>query len=292
MTQTRLYFFARKPEANHIASILDPTLDDEIVSTALFEDEKQPGVWCYSLYVETQEVDGWKQRILSTLGSDGFGLTLNEEVLPDLDWVTQSLEQLAPVEAGQYFVHGSHDRALAKNKRFAIEIDAGQAFGTGHHGTTAGCLDMLERVLKKHAPQVAYDIGCGSGVLAIAMAKSCQAAILATDIDPISTRVARENAALNGVGNAIRFETANGFSNTAFTEYGPADLVMANILAGPLTGLAPHLAAHTMPSGVVILSGLLPHQEARIVANYRLQGLIYERRHIRDGWLTLLLRKH
>jgi len=295
LSQTRLYFSARKPEANHIASIVDTALGDEAVPTALFEEAERPGEWCYSLYVDTADVEEWKARIVSILGSDGFGLALQEEELGDIDWVSQTLDELAPVEAGHYFVHGSHDREAARTKRYAIEIDAGQAFGTGHHGTTAGCLDMLERVLKRSPrhgwPEVAYDVGTGSGVLAIAMAKSRPASLLATDIDPVSTRVAKENAVLNGVGNAIHFETATGFSHPVFKSFGPADLIMANILAGPLAGLAPDLARHLSPGGAVILSGLLPHQEARIVATYRLQGLTFERRHIRDGWLTLLLNK-
>jgi len=294
--QSRLYFSARKPEATHIGSILDAALDDEGIPSALFEEADRPGEWCYSLYVEHAAAEEWRARVLALLGSDGFGLQLQEEVLGEVDWVSQTLQELTPVDAGNYYVHGSHDRQAAKSKRYAIEIDAGLAFGTGHHGTTAGCLDMLERVLKRrsgvNAPVIAYDVGCGSGVLAIAMAKSCTASVLATDIDPVSTRVARENAVLNGVDSAIQFETANGFAHPVFAQFGHADLIMANILAGPLAGLARDLSCHVMTGGAVILPGLLPHQEARIVATYRQQGLFFVRRHIRDGWLTLLLEKH
>ncbi|MEL6947488.1 MAG: 50S ribosomal protein L11 methyltransferase [Pseudomonadota bacterium] len=290
MTQVRLFICARKPEANHIASILDAAFDEDTVPTALFEEEGKPGSWCYSLYVEEDEADAWRGRIHEILGSDCFGLPLQTERLGDVDWVSETLKDLKPVSAGQYFVHGSHDRAAARHKRFPVEIDAGQAFGTGHHGTTAGCLDMLEETLKSNDPDIAFDVGTGSGVLAISLAKSCTAAIVATDIDPVSVEVAAENARINGVASAIHFETATGFHHRVFRDYCAADVILANILAGPLAALAPALARHTAPGGTVILSGLLPHQETRIRATYRNQGLVFHRRHIRDGWLTLVLK--
>ncbi len=291
MSQTRLFLSARKPEANHIASILDVHFEEEGVPTVLFEDDDHPGNWCYSIYVETHEADDREAQIYNLLGSDGFGLKVAHEVLGDVDWVTHTLQELSPVSAGRFFVHGSHDSHLAKNKPVPVEIDAGQAFGTGHHGTTAGCLDMLEICLRQRLPVAAMDIGTGSGVLAIALAKAARGSVLATDIDPIATQVARENARINGVEGHILFETATGFQHPTFAKFGPADLIFANILARPLEALAPALTAHVLPGAPVILSGLLPDQRARIVAAYRLQGLVLEKFHIRDGWLTLLMRK-
>ncbi|MEL7228749.1 MAG: 50S ribosomal protein L11 methyltransferase, partial [Pseudomonadota bacterium] len=234
------------------------------------------------------------QLMRDRLGNDTFGLAIEREELEDQDWVSQTLTELAPVRAGRFLVHGSHDRDQAHTARIAVEVDAGQAFGTGHHGTTAGCLDMLERCMRQWQgpmgpPRRAMDIGTGSGVLAIALAKACPMPVLATDIDPIATHVARENCRLNGVASNVTCATATGFNNPAFARFGPADLIMANILARPLEALAPAMARNVTGGARVILSGLLPHQQARIVAAYRRQGMVLKHAHIRDGWLTLIM---
>ncbi len=290
MSQCRLFLTARKPEANHIASILDPFLEDEGVPAALFESETAPGEWCYSVYVADDEKTEWEKRIRDRLGSDGFGLELRQELIEDnIDWIDATLRELVPVRAGRFVVHGTHDRLVAATASVPIEINAGQAFGTGHHGTTAGCLELLEHTLRKRVPKTTYDIGTGSGVLAIALAKAARVNVLATDIDPVATTTGKENAAANGVRNHVRFETSVGFNHPVFRAVKPADLVFANILAGPLRALASPIAGHCAPGADVILSGLLPHQEARIVATYRQHGMIFRRRLIRDGWLSLLL---
>jgi len=193
------------------------------------------------------------------------------------------------VRAGRFVVHGSHDRHIAKTAAVAIEIDAGQAFGTGHHGTTAGGLDLLETVLRRRTPRTALDIGTGSGVLAIALAKAARVPVLATDIDPVATKTARENARLNEVRNDVIFETSVGFNHPIFQTTEPADLIFANILARPLEALAGPMHRHAEFGADIILSGLLPHQQSRIVATYRQHGFTFRRRLIRDGWLSLLL---
>jgi len=290
MSQCRLYLTARKPEANHIASILDPFLEDEGVPAALFEDETNPGNWCYSAYVPTDEKTEWTKRLQDRLGSDGFGLAFETELIgDDVDWIDTTLRELAPVCAGRFVVHGSHGRDIAKTASVAIEIDAGQAFGTGHHGTTAGCLDLLETVLRRRTPRMALDIGTGSGVLAIALAKAVHIPVLAADIDPVATRTARDNARLNGVRNDVVFETSVGFSHPVFRTVEPSDLIFANILARPLEALARPMRAHAAFGADIILSGLLPHQQRRIVAVYRQHGFTFRRRLIRGGWLSLLL---
>ena len=291
MSQSRLFLTARKPETHHIASILDPLFDDEGLPTALFADHTTPGMWVWSVYVDGTNAQETRARIIDHLGGDGFALSLEEEVLDDVDWVAETLRQLSPVSAGRFYVHGSHDRDSAAKMRLPIEIDAGLAFGTGHHGTTAGCLDMLEQVLKRVKPQSALDLGTGSGVLAIALAKATRIPVLATDIDPVSVRTARENSRLNGTAAFTHMATAAGFHHGAFARYGPFDLVLANILARPLQQLANPMAAHLKRGANIILSGLLPHQQARIVAAYRQQGIVFVRSHIRDGWLTLWLRR-
>ncbi|ANW03988.1 50S ribosomal protein L11 methyltransferase [Bradyrhizobium icense] len=207
------------------------------------------------------------------------------------DWVKASLEDLVPVAAGRFVVHGQHDRDRIAPNKVGIEIEAALAFGTGHHGTTRGCLLLLDHVLKAWRPRRVLDLGTGSGVLAIAAAKALHERILASDIDPPSVRVARDNARLNVSGHLVRAVRATGFSAPQFAEAAPFDLVLANILANPLRQLAGPMARHLAPSALVILSGLLTHQAPAVIAAYRARGLVPVR-HLRiEGWSSLLLRK-
>ena len=207
------------------------------------------------------------------------------------DWVKASLKELVPVRAGRFIVHGRHDRAKVPPNRLGIEIEAALAFGTGHHGTTRGCLLLLDQVLKARRPKRVLDLGTGTGVLAIAAAKALHGAVLASDIDPASVRLARDNARLNEVANLVQTIRATGFSAPQFKEHGPFDLVLANILANPLRQMATPMARHLAPSASVILSGLLPHQASGVIAAYRARGLVLLR-HVRiEGWSSLLMRK-
>nr|MBA2399781.1 50S ribosomal protein L11 methyltransferase [Bradyrhizobium sp.] len=206
------------------------------------------------------------------------------------DWVKATLEDLVPVRAGRFVVHGHHDRARVPSNKIGIEIEAALAFGTGHHGTTRGCLLLLDHVLKAWRPRRVLDLGTGTGVLAIAAARSLQENVLASDIDPLSVRVAQENARLNGSGHLVQAIRATGFSAPEFAQAGPFDLVLANILANPLREMATPMARHLAPSALVILSGLLTPQAASVIAAYRARGLVPVR-HLRiDGWSSLLLR--
>jgi ribosomal protein L11 methyltransferase len=207
------------------------------------------------------------------------------------DWVKATLEELVPVRAGRFIVHGHHDRAKIPPNKLGIEIEAALAFGTGHHGTTRGCLMLLDSVLKAHRPARVLDLGTGTGVLAIAAAKALHHQVLASDIDPLSVRVARENARLNGAGNLVQTVHATGFSAPEFAEHGPFDLVLANILANPLRAMATPMARHLAPSALVILSGLLPHQAQGVIAAYRARGILLLRQLRIEGWSSLLLRK-
>jgi ribosomal protein L11 methyltransferase len=211
--------------------------------------------------------------------------------LPETDWVAKSLEGLKPVRAGRFLVHGRHDRDQVKPNDLGLEIEAGQAFGTGHHGTTTGCLMVIEREAKTRPILNALDVGTGSGVLAIALARLAKARVLASDIDPVATMVADENVRLNGVAAFVRCITAAGLASRVFACRAPYDLIVANILAGPLAALAPAIRRAIAPDGTVILSGLLPAQRARIVATYRGTGLLLVRSLVVDGWLTLVLRR-
>jgi ribosomal protein L11 methyltransferase len=176
------------------------------------------------------------------------------------------------------------------SNKLGIEIEAALAFGTGHHGTTRGCLLLLDHVLKARHPARVLDLGTGTGVLAIAAAKALQVNVLASDIDPLSVRVARDNAQLNTTGNLVETIRATGFSAPQFAKHGPFDLVLANILANPLRQMATPMARHLAPSALVILSGLLPYQAQGVIAAYRARGLVLLR-HLRiEGWSSLLMR--
>src|SRR5260221_13069459 len=227
------------------------------------------------------------------------GIAAGAEVARDIscdtveakDWVKAALEELVPVRAGRFIVHGRHDRAKVPLNKLGIEIEAALAFGTGHHGTTRGCLLLLDHVLKKDWPQRGPDLGTGTGVLAIAAAKALHHAVLASDIDPASVRVAHDNARLNETGDLGQTIRATGFSAPQFAQRGPFDLVLANILANPLRQLATPMARHLAPSALVILSGLLTHQAGPVIAAYRARGLVPVRHLKIDGWSSLLLRK-
>jgi ribosomal protein L11 methyltransferase len=291
MPQTRLHLSAEKLEAERIFELLEREFEDDGYALANTEIDEPAQIFEVSLYAdgEDDEIAAIETRMADCLGSDGFGLGIDREILPDIDWVAKSLEGLKPVRAGRFLVHGRHDRAAARANDIAIEIEAGQAFGTGHHGTTSGCLVMLERLIRTRRPKNVLDLGTGSGVLAIAVAKLAKCPVLATDIDPVATRVAKSNARLNGEAGLIRFETAAGFSNRAFLEEGPFDLIVANILARPLMRMAPHIAAELAPGGDVVLSGILATQRQMVLAGFRAAGLFHRRTIWRDEWVTMHL---
>lgn len=212
-------------------------------------------------------------------------------LLPDADWIKLSQEGLPPVRAGRFFVYGAHDAGLVPPTSIPIRIEAGMAFGTGHHETTALCLWLLSDLAKKRRFLRVLDLGTGTGLLAIAAAKLWRRKVLASDIDPVAVAVARENAVPNDVGPLIQPVMADGLANPQLAAGKPYDLVIANILAGPLTRLAPQIAASVVPGGMIILSGLLAWQENLVLSFYRPHGLVLRRR-LRDGpWSALLLER-
>lgn len=213
------------------------------------------------------------------------------ETIPDADWVSETQKALPPVRAGRFTVHGSHDRARIVSKG-AIEIDAGRAFGTAHHGTTRGCLLAVDRLSSEICPSAVLDLGTGAGVLAIAAAKafSHRPSIAAVDLDPIAIEVARENCRKNGAAN-VRLFLGDGAKPALAYEFAPFDIVLANILAKPLLKLAPRLRELTRVGGILILSGLLSGQAREILARYRSTGFRLVRRRDLEGWATLMLRR-
>jgi ribosomal protein L11 methyltransferase len=231
------------------------------------------------------------RELIGIAAGDKAAQTISFDTVEAKDWVKATLEELVPVRAGRFVVHGGHDRSSVPPNKLGIEIEAALAFGTGHHGTTRGCLILLDEVLKAYSPRRVLDLGTGTGVLAIAAAKALQHRVLASDIDPLSVRVAAENARLNGTGDLVETIRGSGFSAPQFRKRAPFDLVLANILANPLRQMATPMSRHLAPSALVILSGLLPPQASSVISAYRARGLVLKRHIQIEGWSSLLMRK-
>ncbi len=290
MPQTRLHITAGKSEADRIFAALDTAFEEDGLPIAVLEVDEDRDIHEVSLYAE-DDVDGIETRMKAVLASLSVPGAIEREALPDIDWVARSLEGLKPVHAGRFLVHGAHDRAKRRSGEIAIEIEAGLAFGTGHHGTTAGCLETQEKVVRREHPRNALDLGTGSAVLAIALAKLAHIPVLATDIDPIAVRVAAANARLNRVQALVECVTAPGFHHPIFSARAPFDLIVANILARPLMRLAPEMAAHIALGGSLVLSGILERQRDAVVSAYVGQSFRHVRTLHREGWVTIHLKR-
>ncbi len=275
--------------AQNIADALAESFDAEQIAASVFEEA--PGRWSLAIHFRQRPDEAALRALIASAAGSAAAHALVFETLAPTDWVRKSLEGLAPVEAGRFVVHGAHDRARVRANRIGIEIEAALAFGTGHHGTTRGCLLLFDDVLKARRPKRVLDLGTGTGVLAIAAAKALRVKVLASDIDPLAVRVARDNARLNDTGGLVETIRATGFSAPEFTKHGPFDLVLANILANPLRQMATQMARHLAPSALVILSGLLPHQAQSVIAAYRARGLVLKRHLQIEGWSSLLMQR-
>ena len=289
MSEIRLYVTTTEKTAEAVMALMSDAFEEEGYAIATMEIDERKDVWEASLYLMRDEEETMRDRFATLLAPHFPDMRIQQEALPDVDWIAKSLEGLKPVRAGRFVVHGSHDRGKARAGEIAIEIDAGQAFGTGHHGTTAGCLEAIAGVMRSRPVRRVLDLGTGSGVLAIAARKLAPVEVLATDIDPVAVRVARENVRLNGIVSGIALETAPGFHSTAFGRHGPFDLIIANILARPLMRMAPQLAAQLAPGGQVVLSGILAGQRWKVLAAYNGAGLRHVRTIWREGWVTIHL---
>ena len=275
--------------ASRVVDIITESYPSHDLAIAAFEGPG--GRWDITMhFAEPPDEDIIRALVAQTAGKPA-AKTIMFSAVETKDWVKASLADLVPVSAGPFVVHGHHDRDRVPINKIAIEIEAALAFGTGHHGTTRGCLTLLDLVLRQRTPKRVLDLGSGTGVLAIAAAKKLRLPILASDIDAQAASVARDNAKLNGVGNFIQSVQATGFNSPAFKAKGPFGLVLANILAKPLRGLAPAMTEHLAPSAFVILSGLLPPQANSVVAAYRGSGLKLIKRIQLDGWTSLLMQK-
>jgi ribosomal protein L11 methyltransferase len=256
----------------------------EPLAVTINETDEEKAIWECVAWFEDEETSGAARNHLNVPAA-------TIAPVPDVDWVRRSLEGLAPVVAGRFFLHGSHDRPVRRSGGISLEIDAGTAFGTGHHGTTAGCLSALDDILKRNRPSRILDLGCGTGVLAIAAAQALKTKALATDIDAEAVRVTLNNGKLNGVAPLINGLTAAGLHHFGIMRQAPFDLIFANILARPLAHLAQGLCSILAPEGHLILSGLTFDQLRWIKACYTNRGLTPTKT-IRNGnWIALVLTK-
>ncbi|MBF9029144.1 methyltransferase [Rhodobacterales bacterium HKCCE3408] len=286
-TWTALTTLPGKEAAEALGEALEG-LEPEPTGVGVFELEDGSGLWEVGGYF-TEPPDGIELALLAAAhGARSF--TVSE--LPETDWVAQVRRELHPVEAGRFFVYGSHDADKLPDGRIGLLIEASMAFGTGHHGTTQGCLELLDDLaLSGEAVGAVADIGCGTAVLAMGAARAWPDAgpIVATDVDPVAVEVAEANVAANGLSDRIDCLVAEGFGNAALN--GPFDLVLANILKGPLIALAPDVAARTAPGGHAILSGLLNEQADDVRAAYAAEGFEMRARKQLGDWTSLLLRR-
>ena len=287
MSQTAVQIIARGPqaEAEAAASAIDADLELEGATYSILEEDEDAGRWRIDGFPRN---DGEAEAFRRVLGAFGELVTITE-VLADADWLAMALSGLPPVRAGRFFVYGMHDLGRTPVNTVNLRIEAGAAFGTGHHGTTVGCLLAYDRLLKAHRYARVLDVGCGTGILAIAAAKSRTAVAVGTDIDPVSVRISRENALLNQA--RARFVRADGLGHRAVRDHGPYDLVFANILARPLVALTQPIKGALKPGGTAILSGLLRSQERMVRAAYLARGFRLVTRIHRDAWATLVLRR-
>jgi ribosomal protein L11 methyltransferase len=271
-----------------VSGLLGEVMQPSPLAVTLFEDEAPAFV--VEAYYEQEPSAPDIDLALAHLGAR-IGSAMIEAV-PDANWVAISQAALPPILAGRFIVHGSHDRARVGVRPLAIEIEAGEAFGTGHNATTSGCLEAIDALTRAHRFARVLDLGCGTGVLAIAAARVLPGArVVASDNDPIATDIARTNARLNRVAGRVRVVTASGFAHPLLRRPQSFDLVVANILPRPLIALAPNMRAALPPGGVAVLSGLLNHQAHEMRSRYHAAGfrLLSTRRHA--GWTVLVLQR-
>ena len=287
MSEQAFQIIARGPraDAEAAAEAVDADVMLEGATYSILEEDEDRNIWRIDAFPTSDEE---AERLQSVLA--GFKtLKVTREVLADADWLAMALSGLPPVKAGRFFIFGVHDRGRAPVNAVNLRIEAGAAFGTGHHGTTVGCLLAYDRLLKAKIYAKVLDVGAGTGVLAIAAARTGSKLAVGTDIDAVSVRISRENAEVNGAN--ARFVHASGLRHRLVAEHAPYDLVFANILARPLIGLSQDIKGALKPGGVAILSGLLRTQERAVKAAYLSRGFRVMFAIRRDAWVALVLRR-
>ena len=286
-TFTALTTMMGKPAAQAMSDAMEG-MDPAPTGVGVFEVEDDSGLWEVGGYFEGQPDGASLALLAATFGAKPFVVS----EVPETDWVAHVKRELPPVEAGRFFVYGSHDAEELPEGRVGLLIDAAMAFGTGHHGTTLGCLRAFDRLLTDgEVFEDVADVGCGTAVLAMAAARTTDANVIASDIDPVAVDVAEANMAANGMSGAVACVTAAGFDDGALADAAPFDLIFANILKGPLIMLAPDMAKNAKPGGFAILSGLLNEQADEIIGVYARNGYNLTQHDQIGDWSTLTLRK-
>ncbi|MGB8901780.1 MAG: 50S ribosomal protein L11 methyltransferase [Methylocella sp.] len=280
--------------ARRIAAIIVETFDPATTAAAAFAeaedtDGSNNAPWIFEAYFGDPPDEATVRALVGIVAGAAAARAASFDRVDERDWVGASLEGLTPVRAGRFLIHGAHGRDAVKANDIAIEIEAALAFGTGHHGSTRGCLHMLDIVARKRRPRAILDLGTGSGVLAIAAAKLFKRKIHAGDFDSVCVKVAGANANRNHVASFVRPVRAEGVAHPMLRAGASYDLVIANILARPLRDLAPQIARLAAPRAEIILSGLIRRDVPGVVAAYGVQGIALARWIDIDGWATLLM---
>ncbi|HYD30317.1 MAG TPA: 50S ribosomal protein L11 methyltransferase [Azospirillaceae bacterium] len=277
------------PEAQ--APVFADAIADHVDTVATFEIE-EGGTWLVegTSYGEPNRAQlvARVSVLAEALGLDEPGLTI--EALPDVDWLSHSYRGFPPIRAGRFYVHGSHIEGKVPAGAHGLLVDAGTAFGTGEHATTNGCLLALDDLARRFRPSHVLDMGCGSGILALAAARAWKVPVAAVDIDPESVRVARINTVRNGLASWVTVDGGDGYHTPLVRRFGPYPLILSNILARPLARMAPDLARHLAPGGYAVLSGLLTRHERLVIQAHRTQGLHLTARRVIGEWSTLVMR--
>lgn len=272
-------------------ALVDAVMErDDLALTASAHENEETGEWVFEATCDgAPDLEAFAALARSALGGD---VDFSVEALdPEVNWVQKSLEGLAPVIAGGFYVYGSHSTGAIPAGLTPMRIEAAQAFGTGHHETTTGCLEAIDRLLKRRKPLRMLDVGTGTGVLAIALAKRTRRLVIASDIDPVSVTTTVQNAEDNGVGKLIVALEATGLNHASIVQNGPYDVIVANILAGPLQSLAPAVGRAAAPGATIILSGILEHQARGVINAYARQGMVLTQKLQRRDWTTLMLER-
>ena len=275
--------------ARAIVDIVVETFDPAETAACAFEAEDGRN-WAVEVFFGEEPDEARVRALIEAVANGDLAAAARFSQVAERDWVSSALAGLKPVRAGRVLVHGAHDRQRLRANDVGVEIEAALAFGTGHHGTTLGCLLALNRALKRRRPGHVLDVGAGTGVLAIAAARLLRRPVACGDIDPIAVETASANARANGAGAWVRPVVAVGVRHADLRRK-RADLIFANILAKPLRLLAPSLARVAAPGGELVLSGLLSRDVPGVLAAYRAQGFALCERGDIEGWATLTLKR-